>query len=264
MNVENAYGMYSSDYKLQDPSDLRLLRHALFQFRKDRKIRDQLRVFLERRRAAFDAYLNTHAVRKLQIGSEGMELADWLNTDLKPRPPGVFYMNAVEPFPFPDRTFDYIFSEHMIEHVPYSDGQKMLAECHRVLKDGGKIRIATPNLANLIRTYVEPANDQVRDYLEWQVSFSKLPESANRSCHVLNLFARAWGHQFVYDAETLSVALGTQGFRHLEQFAVGVSDDPVLQGLEKHGTGIGEQWNEFETLIVQGVKGQQPVKNGKA
>src|SRR3954451_18626949 len=87
-----------------------------------------------------DRYLARHKVRKLQIGC-GDNLHDgWLNADLFPRSASVIHLDATALFPFGDESFDYVFSEHMIEHVPYEQGLRMLSECHRVLKRGGKIR----------------------------------------------------------------------------------------------------------------------------
>jgi predicted SAM-dependent methyltransferase len=51
---------------------------------------------------------------------------------------------------FEDNTFDYIFSEHMIEHVDHDGAVAMLRECYRVLKPGGTICMATPDLAVIV------------------------------------------------------------------------------------------------------------------
>jgi predicted SAM-dependent methyltransferase len=74
----------------------------------------------------------------------------WLNTDYEPELPIVMHLDASQRFPFREATFDYIFSEHVIEHISYWDGMKMLAECFRVLKGSGKVRISTPDLAFLV------------------------------------------------------------------------------------------------------------------
>jgi predicted SAM-dependent methyltransferase len=29
-----------------------------------------------------------------------------------------------------------VFSEHMIEHIPLAEGEMLLRECHRILKNG--------------------------------------------------------------------------------------------------------------------------------
>src|SRR5271163_470605 len=84
-------------------------------------------------------YLKRHAVTKLQIGA-GLNIRDeWLNGDIDPVAPAVIYLDASRPFPLPDNSFRYVFSEHMIEHVPYADGRHMLNECYRVMARGGRI-----------------------------------------------------------------------------------------------------------------------------
>lgn len=41
----------------------------------------------------------------------------WLNADLQRNHPEVRYLNAGSPYPFPDKSFDYIFSDHLFEHL---------------------------------------------------------------------------------------------------------------------------------------------------
>ncbi len=48
-----------------------------------------------------------------------------------------------EHFPYPDQTFDYVYSTSVIEHVTYPI--QVLREIHRVLKPGGRFYIAFPN-----------------------------------------------------------------------------------------------------------------------
>src|SRR4051812_40618920 len=97
-------------------------------------------------------YLRENTVHKLQIGCGGNYLEGWFNTDLSPNAHRTG-LNATRRFPFADNTFDYILSEHMIEHVPYDMGRVILSECHRVLKPGGTLRIVTPDLKFLIGLY---------------------------------------------------------------------------------------------------------------
>src|SRR5687767_1281080 len=73
-------------------------------------------------------YLSRPGRAKLHIGAGLSLLTGWLNTDLTARP-GVSYLDATARFPFPSDSFDFIYSEHMIEHVSYADGQRMLREC---------------------------------------------------------------------------------------------------------------------------------------
>jgi len=48
--------------------------------------------------------------------------------------------------PVPDQTFDIVFSSHTLEHFPWTSVDKVLKEWSRVLKVGGELRIAVPNL----------------------------------------------------------------------------------------------------------------------
>ena len=87
-------------------------------------------------------YLAQSKAPKLNIGIGGRLLNGWLNTDYYDSAlPMVMYLDIKEHFPFEEETFDYIFNEHVIEHISYRDGVKMLTECFRVLKTSGKIRI---------------------------------------------------------------------------------------------------------------------------
>jgi SAM-dependent methyltransferase len=48
-----------------------------------------------------------------------------------------------ETLPFPDKSFDVVITNHVLEHVP--NQQKHIAEMRRVLKDDGLIYLASPN-----------------------------------------------------------------------------------------------------------------------
>src|SRR5215831_15321510 len=89
-------------------------------------------------------YLGKTAKPKLHIGGGWRLLDGWLNTDID-LIPNVMRMDATEPFPFGENTFQYVYTEHMIEHIPYEKGACMLQECHRVMRSGGVIRVVTPN-----------------------------------------------------------------------------------------------------------------------
>ena len=114
-----------------------------------------------------ERYFSSHKTRKLHIGCGGHLLDGWLNADLFPRSAMVLHLDATEPFPFGDEEFDYVFSEHMIEHISYAQGLHMLSECYRILRKNRKIRISTPNLAFLIDLYKERKSDLQNEYIKW-------------------------------------------------------------------------------------------------
>ncbi len=209
----------------------------------------------QRRKGQIAEYLAKNTVRKLQIGAGFHAFEGWLNTDLEPRGPQFVYMDATTPYPLPTDSFDYIFTEHIIEHVPYTAGKAMLGECLRVLKPGGRIRIATPDLQNLLGLYSPDKTEMQQRYMAW-ITQQFLPNVPKvHECYVLNNAFRNWGHQFLYDRETLADLLTRVGFDQIKWCESNISNDPVLSGIDTHGSCIEDQdMNRFESMIVEAVK----------
>jgi predicted SAM-dependent methyltransferase len=219
-------------------------------------IRDtQVLIWLAAREGKVAEYLKAHPVKKLQLGTSNNLLFGWLNTDVFCNHRTVVYLDATRRFPFNDNTFDYVFSEHMIEHIDYHAGHAMLQECFRVLKPGGRIRIATPDLRVLLALLGEPKAEFQKYYIDWAIRRFAPAVKNNKDVFVINNFFRAWGHQFLYDTQTLQTILSTVGFRELNLFRPRASDDPNLEKLETHGRELeSEEINQFETMVIEGRK----------
>ncbi|MHC5054296.1 MAG: class I SAM-dependent methyltransferase [Planctomycetota bacterium] len=202
-------------------------------------------------------YLKAAEVRKLHLGAGPDYLLDgWLNSDVNPvHSRGVAYVDARKRLPFPDGTFDYVQSEHMIEHLTYPEGLAMLGECFRVLKAGGTIRTATPDLRVFVDLFGSERSDEQERYIEYHMD-KFLPDIGARGpCFVINNALRNWGHQFLYDRETLAHSIEKAGFVDLADHRSGESDDEVLRGIEFHGNVVGnEEMNRFETMVIEARK----------
>ena len=194
---------------------------------------------------------------KLHLGAGSNVLAGWLNTDLAPdtyaeHRSQIVLLDAAKPFPLADMSVDYIFSEHQIEHISIPDAQRMLAESFRVLRPGSRVRIATPDLAAMVRLYDDPIDAAARDYVRWVLeTFWPGVRSGNERCYAINHIFTFHGHRFIYDFDTLAATLTDAGFVDVVRRRPGESDDPVLRGVESHGRVIGEDMNRFETLVVE-------------
>ena len=199
---------------------------------------------LARRRGQIARYLREHEARKLQLGAGEHPLPGWLNTDLHDygRPEELVYLDARRPFPLPDASFDFVFSEHMLEHLSYAEGLQCLRECLRVLRPGGRIRIATPSLERLVQLYGSELTDVQRRYLRWAVDSFVRETDAPLPGFVVNNFMHAWGHRFVYDRDTLRHALEAAGFVEVEDGRVGE--------LEQHLQNEPD-FNEYETIVLE-------------
>jgi predicted SAM-dependent methyltransferase len=198
-------------------------------------------------------YLQSHPVRKLQIGAGSNNLQGWLNTDIEPEQ-GQAYLDATKPFPLPDQSIHFIFSEHVIEHLSYSDGLAMLKECHRVLAPGGKVRIATPNLQRFVNLFRQDKSDDLRRYMEGKLRWHAWPKNPSTECFILNLELREFGHRFVYDVETLRGSLTSAGLQPAGEFTPGQSDVAELKGVEgRQNSGV-RDLNAYESMILQATR----------
>ena len=196
-------------------------------------------------------YLRSPGDKKLHLGGAGLQ--GWLNTDLIPAHWRTVRLDATRPFPFAPASFALVFSEHMIEHVPLPGARRMLAESHRVLRPGGRIRLATPDLARIVGLY--GATDAPRrDYLRWAVAHNRLPSDLPADALVINSLFHDHGHQFLFDEAALSALLQSAGFVDIRRHAPGASDCPELRGLEMHHYAIGHTANNFETLVLEARK----------
>ena len=207
-----------------------------------------------RDRAVVRRYLAQSETKKLHIGCGKNVLPGWLNMDALPLLPDVLYFDAARRFFFQDEAFDYIFSEHMIEHISYHHSLNMLAECQRVLKPLGKIRISTPDLNFLVNLYRDDKSELHQRYVKWSArAFSNGTVPEDNAVFVINHFVRNWGHRFIYDEKTLREAMLNAGFTNLVKCDLQESEDPALCNLENEAR-LPLAFLRLETLTLEGTK----------
>jgi predicted SAM-dependent methyltransferase len=176
-----------------------------------------------------------------------------LNTDLEPAS-GQAYLDATRRFPLPDRSFQYVFSEHVIEHLSYEDGMTMLKESYRGLAPGGRVRIATPDLLRFVALFQPSKSEEARHYMDEKLKVHGWPRNSVPESVILNLQLRSFGHQFVYDPATLRDRLAQAGFQQIAEFAAGRSEAPELRGLEARARTGFRNINDYETMVFEAVR----------
>ena len=205
----------------------------------------------------FEKYLSKNSIKKLNIGCGKNQLEGWLNTDYAPTAGDIAFLNAEKKLPFKDDTFDYIYTEHLIEHLDYPKAKFFLEELFRVCKNNGKVRIVTPNLTNFINLFVKDKSPLQDNFVDWvsQNFLVKKGIHLKNDAFILDQYIRGWGHKFLYDFQTLSDTMNSVGFLECKEHKVNDSNDPSLQNIEMHGIVIDNlEMNEFESLVVEAVK----------
>jgi predicted SAM-dependent methyltransferase len=197
-------------------------------------------------------YLRTTRKPKLHIGAGSKLIEGWLNTDVD-FIPAIMRMDATQPFPFPDSTFEYVYTEHMIEHVPYPKAAAMLRECRRVMRRGGVIRVVTPNLAAVVGLYTNKLEPDQERYLSWLCKMFVPQDCPQNATSAINVMFRSWGHQFIYDEETLRTSMDAAGFRCIERNVLGESRYPDLRNIENQQR-YPEGLLNFESIALEGIK----------
>lgn len=137
------------------------------------------------------------------------------------------------PLPFPSGVFEGIFTEHVLEHLAPQAALRLLEECHRVLAEGGKVRIVVPDLEKYIAYYVgTPPSAQF--------------ESFANGCEAIWSLTQNWGHVSVWDSTMLGWALGRAGFDGIRKVEYGVGDDRRLL--------VDNEERAWESLYMEATK----------
>lgn len=203
------------------------------------------------RRRTIESYVRSHSIRKLQIGSGPNPLEGWLNSDIRPRRGERVLLDATKPFPVDDQTFDYVYSEHMIEHLTFDQAMSMLQESFRILRPGGRIRVATPNLETIMNLATTPWTELQRDYIEFITNRFLDPSWGYRASFAINAQYEVFGHRFLFDPETLEMAAREAGFDGISWWEPGKSSDLHLIGVESHSKVVGDAMNRFTTMVLE-------------
>ena len=135
---------------------------------------------------------------------------------------------------FDDMSVDCIYTSQMIEHLHRDDTIFVLQECYRVLKKGGILRVAVPDLKIYTREYMNaensfnnndnPAADKFMDALMLQGIGDNRPLFYKLMCK---------RHQWVYDFKSLAKRLYDCGFSKVKECKLGEGLLPDVQELEQ-------------------------------
>ncbi|WP_350353340.1 methyltransferase domain-containing protein [Microbacterium sp. A8/3-1] len=206
------------------------------------------------------------------LGIDGIEFATFktshpsgLSSDIVPArstatatEPGRMYLidgrwrfvqaDVTDPLPFDDDTFDWIYAEHLLEHLSLRDAIAWLTEARRILRPGGVLRLSTPDLELYMRGYLSGSFfDDHRRIVDENLP---LPAMPTRRAFMVNQIFAFYGHQWIYDFDEVVFALTEAGFRaaEVERMSFG-------QGARADVAALDQAHRSDESMYIEVVPG---------
>lgn len=127
---------------------------------------------------------NSVRLGRLHLGAFDCAIEGWINTDITPhiwiaRTPlaaralytlgkmseeryaahrdGRFqrlrYVDLTKPLPFPDNSFEAVYSSHVFEHLFMDEVERLVPEIKRVLAPGGVCRTLVPDMGKIVQNF---------------------------------------------------------------------------------------------------------------
>jgi len=81
---------------------------------------------------------------RLNLGCGNDYLPGFVNLDRGDCKTDVCWDMAVFPYPFEDNTFEYVLSQHVLEHISKESFPYLVRELHRICKNGAIIEVLVP------------------------------------------------------------------------------------------------------------------------
>jgi len=94
-------------------------------------------------------------MRYVNLGCGNHCDSSWINIDIASNNMEVICCDLRKGISLPDNSCDVVYHSHLIEHLRKNEAKLLLMECFRVLKPGGIIRVAAPDLEKICRAYLE-------------------------------------------------------------------------------------------------------------
>lgn len=163
---------------------------------------------------------------RINFGSGPHPLPGWVNVDLDRAGRPDVIADLSRPLPFADGCADYLHTEDFIAQLEPDALASFLAECRRIVKPGGCLRLLTPDLARFMRTYLDDPAHLVRI---WNAHVG-VPLPNGTAADVVNLGMKLAG-RWQYDRETLARIAARAGF-DVRAVGYGESRHPPLRGID--------------------------------
>ena len=144
----------------------------------------------------------------------------------------ILWADGIKRIPENDSSVDVIYSCHMVEHLEKLDVASFFKEARRILKSGGIIRLAVPNIKYQVDNYLKDGDAD--KFIESTYLTRKKPKTIIAKIKYLIIGDR--NHQWMYDGKSLCNLLSSAGFeepRILEPGLTTIPDPGMLDLKER-------------------------------
>jgi SAM-dependent methyltransferase len=181
--------------------------------------------------------------------------------------PKVLIHDVRRPLPFPDSSASAIYASHIFEHLYLQEARNLFHDCHRVLADGGVLRIVVPDLHSIVREYLgerpfgalpqdsqsEPAADRLNRRLLLR---SPAPPAGGMLYQLYSVWKDFHSHKWMYDADSLVFHFQEAHFSDVRSMAPHESRIEGIKEIEDPGRIL-----NGEGICVEGIKRGSPKQS---
>lgn len=190
--------------------------------------------------------------------------------------PDIIVWNLRRGIPFPNQTFDVVYHCHLLEHIDRANALSFLAECYRVLRPGGIIRVVVPDLEkwaheysysleqcnanNFLQEHEEIIADLLTQLTQNEPTTRRVQKPVTRWLEKVLLGdgeKTGWKHRWMYDHFTLEAMLSRAGFNMCKQTTAWESR---IEDWKNYGLDMDTEGNERkpESLYMEAFR---PLKS---
>ena len=189
---------------------------------------------------------SSEAPFRIELGTATFPHHGFIPTDRSWR--ARYWLDATKPWPVPPLSVSHVFGDNVIEHLSLPAARALLRHAHRAMAPGARMRLVTPDVEAFVRMYSERGSllRQFRDQSRQEGLF------AEHDVRLLSSVFVDHGHSsgYLWDFDALTTEVARAGFTGIERCAVGVSDDPVLSGLDRRAGPV----DDLLYLAVEAVR----------
>lgn len=149
--------------------------------------------------------------------------------------PKILFHDFRNPLPYETGTVDVIYTSHLLEHLYKSEQDYFIAECKRVLKSNGVIRIVVPDLNYIVKEYVHclQKGKAAETLNRMMCSHPDAPYQGNFIYRIMKRINSFQEHRWMHDAESLTSLLEHHQFRRITVSSPLNSEIDQIEEIEK-------------------------------